>query len=131
MAHFSSTFMAPADLRHRCCPLFKPLISFSRPFFIVFISVRPGANDPPLNFLFSFWYGQALCATTPRLRISCGVIPWPPSRWAKRGFCAISAALNEHAGGALLRTAPEQELYQQRRRPEARRRINLSYRISR
>jgi hypothetical protein len=48
--------------------------------------------SPP--FVFPFWYGQAMCATEPRLRISCGIISWPPCIWVKSGICEATAALN-------------------------------------
>jgi hypothetical protein len=53
---------------------------------------------PLFNFLFSFWYGQALHATSPRLRISCKIPSWPPILWAKSGICMTSATLSDLGG---------------------------------
>jgi hypothetical protein len=51
---------------------------------------------------FPIWYGQALCATTPRLRISCRVVPWPPCVSVKDRICDTTAVMMGDAIRAYL-----------------------------
>jgi hypothetical protein len=58
----------------------------------VYVRMLTGFFFFPL--VFPFWYGQAMCATEPGLRISCGIRSWAPCIWTKSGICEAAAALN-------------------------------------
>lgn len=60
------------------------------------LCVRADADDFVFFFFllsFPIWCRQALCATTPRLRISCRVVPWPPCLSVKDRICDTTTVM--------------------------------------